>query len=61
MRQSKQCAVCGNTNQNDVIHVWERDTDKVNFYICHSCAQGMRVNHKSVKIKESRGMSTVKR
>ena len=49
MNKSKICcAVCGDDCKNNVILKWKRKKDNKTFNICCLCAEGEKVNEKSV-------------
>ena len=48
MNKSKICAVCGDDCKNNVRLKWKRKKDGKTFNVCCLCAEGGRVNEKSV-------------
>lgn len=55
----KQCAVCGNTNQSEVVFAWKRDRDNRVFNICRDCRTMKRVNEDSVQIIQTETHTTL--
>ena len=48
MNKGKVCAVCGDDCVNSVRLKWKRKKDNKTFNVCCLCAEGGRVNEKSV-------------
>lgn len=44
----KRCSVCGDTCLENVLLVWQRDSDKKRFDVCCECRDTGKVNAKSV-------------
>ena len=53
MCRKKQCAVCGDKTQSNVILKWKRDSDGIVFHVCAKCAELGKVNSSSVKINDN--------
>ena len=48
MREEKRCAVCGDTTKMNVRLAWKRGRDGKCVNVCCACAEGNRVNAKSI-------------
>ena len=56
----RKCAVCGDTNQSNIIFKWQRHSDNTVFHICGLCAETPnKVNAESVKIQVDNKYTTV--
>jgi len=59
MTMKKQCAVCGTTNQSEIVFAWKRHRDNLVFNICRDCRFHDRVNENTVQVVRTDTYSTI--